>query len=103
MKPRSNTPRRKPTQVVCTGKQVRGVAHLEVRVLLAVDGDVGEDADAQSLAHVLLDHVRVPGGERHVGRQAFFGEQLHQRSRAAEAEGIGDERILRELGHAWAC
>ena len=42
------------------GKQVRGVAHLQILVLGSLDRDVRDDADAETFTHVFLDHVGVP-------------------------------------------
>src|SRR5687768_16859110 len=45
------------------GKEMRAVAYLEVGILFTIDGEIGEDSHAKSLAHVFLDDVRVPGRE----------------------------------------
>ena len=78
MYPRSRTPRRKPAQGGMHREEMGPIAHLQIRVLDAVDRHVGDDPDAESLADVLFDDVGVPGGQPH-WRYPFFGEQLEQR------------------------
>ena len=57
-------------------EQVRGIADLEVRVLLAVDGEIGEDADAQDQQEDGPDPAEAEGlvGTADEEQQAQAGE-----------------------------
>jgi hypothetical protein len=77
-------------------EEVRGVDDPQV-VVLGPHRDVGEDADAEPGPDVFLDDIGVAGGQRDVRRHAGLGEELQQRRRSREAEGVGDDRVLPEL------
>ena len=57
-------------------EEMRRVDGHEITILARMQGNVGNDADAQTEADVCLDDIRIVRGERHVRTQPRFGESV---------------------------
>jgi len=80
------------------GEQVSRVQGLEARVPGRIEGDAGDDAQAQAQTHVGLDHIRIDGGEDDVGGQALALKGLADAPAPGERRIVGDEGIAGQEG-----
>ena len=78
-------------------EEMARVARAQLAVVLGIDGDGGEDRDAQAQLDVGLADVGVHGAEDDVRLDALLVERVHHLPAAAALAVVRDDRILREL------
>ncbi|CAM2151084.1 hypothetical protein PT2222_250087 [Paraburkholderia tropica] len=78
-------------------EQVLGVERDQFAIALRIVGHRRDHAHAHAEFDVGLDHVRVDGGQHHVGHHARFRERLVDVRAAREILVIGDDRIFGDV------
>ncbi|OGT18908.1 MAG: hypothetical protein A2V90_06785 [Gammaproteobacteria bacterium RBG_16_57_12] len=77
-------------------KQMCGIDGHQALIAPGLVGHGGQQADAQPQGDIGLDHIRVDGGQHHIGRQAPRLEGLVDQGAAGEGKVIGHDRIARQ-------